>query len=57
MRDTEWAGEREGEDQHKWAWVGTRKPLMGGKEETEWIMERLTERLKEAITEDAEQWS
>jgi potassium channel subfamily K len=50
-------GEREGEDQHKWSWVGTRNPLMGGKEETEWILERLTERLKEAITEDAEEWS
>ncbi|KAK0384743.1 hypothetical protein NLU13_7221 [Sarocladium strictum] len=42
--------EREGG--HKWSWVGTRNPLMGGKEESEWIIERLTERLKEAILDD-----
>jgi potassium channel subfamily K len=47
--------EEEGEA-HKWSWVGTRNPLMGGKEESEWIMERLTERLKEAIAEDMEKW-
>ncbi|KAH6679307.1 potassium channel-like protein [Halenospora varia] len=26
----------------KWSWVGTRSPLMGNTEESEWILERLT---------------
>lgn len=26
----------------QWSWVGNRSPLMGGKEESEWVLERLT---------------
>lgn len=47
--------EEEGEV-YKWLWVGMRNLLMGGKEESEWIMERLMERLKEVIVEDMEKW-
>lgn len=36
----------------KWSWVGDRSPLIGSKEESEWIVEKLTERLKEALSEE-----
>jgi potassium channel subfamily K, other eukaryote len=29
----------------KWSWVGNRSPLMGNKEEAEWVLERLTKTL------------
>ncbi|KAK4643621.1 hypothetical protein QC761_406610 [Podospora bellae-mahoneyi] len=32
-----------------WSWVGSKSPLMGGKEEAEWILERLIERLGEEL--------
>ena len=32
-----------------WSWVGTRSPLMGSKEEAEWILERLTQKLTEEL--------
>ncbi|KAK4175282.1 hypothetical protein QBC36DRAFT_331800 [Triangularia setosa] len=32
-----------------WSWVGSKSPLMGGKEEAEWILERLIERLGEQL--------
>lgn len=34
-------GEREGEEKVEWSWVGSRSPLMGMKEEAEWVLERL----------------
>ena len=34
----------------KWSWVGNRSPLMGGVEETEWILDRLTDRLRESLS-------
>jgi potassium channel subfamily K len=34
-----------------WSWVGNRSPLMGGQEESEWILEKLTERLQESLWE------
>ncbi|KAJ6438929.1 potassium channel [Purpureocillium lavendulum] len=37
------------EDRLKWSWVGRRSPLMGGQEESEWILERLMDRLKESL--------
>ncbi|KAM7204950.1 outward-rectifier potassium channel TOK1 [Naviculisporaceae sp. PSN 640] len=37
-----------------WSWVGSHSPLMGSQEEAEWILEKLTERLKEELTADAE---
>ena len=36
------AGEGRHGRQVKWSWVGDRSPLMGNKEEPEWILERLT---------------
>lgn len=33
----------------QWSWVGIRSPLMGGQEESEWIMERLMDRLQESL--------
>jgi potassium channel subfamily K len=45
------------ENDDKWSWVGTKNPLMGGKEESEWILERLTERLKESLLDKNEESS
>ncbi|KAF4984255.1 hypothetical protein FDECE_17129 [Fusarium decemcellulare] len=33
-----------------WSWVGNRSPLMGSQEETEWILERLMDRLRESLS-------
>jgi potassium channel subfamily K len=35
-------GEGEGADRVEWSWVGETSPLMGDKEEAEWVLERLT---------------
>ena len=35
----------------KWSWVGYRSPLMGHKEEPEWVLERLTTRLCRELEE------
>ncbi|KAG5943851.1 hypothetical protein E4U59_007864 [Claviceps monticola] len=35
----------------KWSWVGIRSPLMGGQEESEWILDKLMERLQESLWE------
>ncbi|KAH7134538.1 hypothetical protein B0J13DRAFT_641017, partial [Dactylonectria estremocensis] len=32
-----------------WSWVGNRNPLIGSQEESEWIFDRLTERLRESL--------
>ncbi|CAH0015087.1 unnamed protein product [Clonostachys rhizophaga] len=37
-------------DQLKWSWVGHRSPLMGSQEESEWILDRLTCRLRESLS-------
>lgn len=37
---------------HRWSWVGNRSPLMGSQEESEWIFERLTVRLRESLSEE-----
>jgi potassium channel subfamily K len=51
-------GEKDGEVKVEWSWVGNRSPLMGNKEEAEWVLERLTmalERELEAVRrEEAE---
>jgi potassium channel subfamily K len=39
-------GQEDGEKRSKWSWVGKRSPLMGNKEEAEWVLERLTKRLE-----------
>jgi len=36
----------------KWSWVGHRSPLMGSQEESEWIMDRLMNRLGESLSEE-----
>ncbi|KAF5657213.1 tok1-voltage outward-rectifying k+ channel [Fusarium heterosporum] len=33
-----------------WSWVDNRSPLMGSQEETEWILDRLLERLRESLS-------
>jgi potassium channel subfamily K len=33
----------------KWSWVGKRSPLMGNKEEAEWVLERLTKTLEREL--------
>jgi potassium channel subfamily K len=39
--------EEDGEEvRKKWSWIGNRSPLMGNKEEAEWILKRLTKRLE-----------
>ena len=39
------------EDQEtKWSWVGNRSPLMGSQEESEWILDRLVDRLRESLS-------
>ncbi|KAG6040728.1 hypothetical protein E4U41_007289 [Claviceps citrina] len=38
-------------DRIKWSWVGMRSPLMGGQEESEWILDKLMQRLQESLWE------
>lgn len=40
-----------GQDKNKvsWSWIGNRSPLMGDKEEAEWLLEKLFERLEESL--------
>lgn len=33
-----------------WSWVGNRSPLMGSQEESEWILERLVDRLRGSLS-------
>jgi potassium channel subfamily K, other eukaryote len=33
----------------KWSWVGSHSPLMGSQEESEWILQKLTGRLKQEL--------
>lgn len=37
------------EETTKWSWVGNRSPLMGNKEEAEWVLERLTRTLQREL--------
>lgn len=39
---------------HKWSWVGYRSPLTAGKEESEWVMERLMAKLEDSLTQGTE---
>ncbi|KAJ3454212.1 hypothetical protein MRS44_018106 [Fusarium solani] len=36
-----------------WSWVGDRSPLMGSQEESEWILDRLIDRLRESLSAEA----
>lgn len=38
------------DEEIKWSWVGHQSPLIGGQEESEWILERLMTRLKESLS-------
>jgi potassium channel subfamily K len=44
-------GKDEGEEGEKlkWSWVGNRSPLMGEKEEAEWVLDRLTNTLEREL--------
>ncbi|KAM3069714.1 hypothetical protein ACMFMG_010424 [Clarireedia jacksonii] len=33
----------------EWSWIGTRSPLMGHKEESEWVLERLAHKLEQEL--------
>lgn len=36
-------------EEDKWSWVGSQSPLMGSLEECEWILEKLTEKLRDEL--------
>lgn len=40
---------RSNEAKVKWSWVGNRSPLMGNKEEAEWVLEKLTRTLEREL--------
>ncbi|KAK7942850.1 uncharacterized protein PG986_011963 [Apiospora aurea] len=40
------SGAADAEDGNKWSWVGHRSPLMDTREEAEWILDRLEQRLR-----------
>jgi potassium channel subfamily K len=53
------ATERSGNDQggkkiKQWSWMGNRSPLMGDKEEAEWVLEKLFIRLEEELQKEKE---
>jgi potassium channel subfamily K len=52
-----YTGERGGDDEDvqvtKWSWVGAQSPLMGDKEEAEWLLERFFQRLEESLIAEA----
>lgn len=37
------------EEKKKWSWIGNRSPLMGDKEEAEWLLEKLFQRLEDSF--------
>ncbi|KJZ76964.1 hypothetical protein HIM_03841 [Hirsutella minnesotensis 3608] len=39
----------ENDERFQWSWVGSRSPLMGGQEESEWVLEKLMDRLQESL--------
>ncbi|KAM0264925.1 hypothetical protein ACHAQJ_000441 [Trichoderma viride] len=39
----------------KWSWVGHRSPLMGSQGESEWILEKLVDRLQESLAAESKQ--
>ncbi|KAH7346453.1 potassium channel-like protein [Rhexocercosporidium sp. MPI-PUGE-AT-0058] len=41
--------EGDGDERVEWSWVGNRSPLMGGKEEAEWVLERLVKKLEREL--------
>ncbi|KAK4232588.1 outward-rectifier potassium channel TOK1 [Podospora fimiseda] len=50
--NTDHGNDEKKDSEHPWAWgswVGSKSPLMGEKEEAEWILERLIERLGEEL--------
>ena len=44
-------GEGEETERLEWSWMGNRSPLMGGKGEAEWVLERLMRRLETELEE------
>lgn len=41
------------EEPVKWSWVGHRSPLMGSQGESEWILEKLADRLQECLSAES----
>ena len=48
-------GEDDDEDIVQWSWIGPRSPLMGDKDEPEWVLEKLFERLEESMRQHMEE--
>ncbi|KAL6890866.1 voltage-gated potassium channel [Trichoderma evansii] len=38
----------------KWSWVGHRSPLMGSQSESDWILEKLVDRLQESLSAESQ---
>jgi len=49
-KQLEYVGKADGEDGDlRWSWLGTRSPLMGSKDEAEWLLERMAARLEKEL--------
>ncbi|EXJ95278.1 hypothetical protein A1O1_00398 [Capronia coronata CBS 617.96] len=40
---------KDAEQKKSWSWLGVRSPLMGDKEEAEWLLEKLLQRLEQSL--------
>ena len=38
-----------GKEEARWSWIGDRSPLMGDKEEAEWLLEQFFQRLEDSL--------
>ena len=43
-----------GQNKTKWSWVGTKSPLLDAREETEWILDRLQDKLRKELASVAD---
>lgn len=48
------AGDSGTDEVVKWSWVGHRSPLMGGQSESDWIMEKLVDRLQQSLSAESQ---
>ncbi|KAK1237979.1 hypothetical protein MKX08_002558 [Trichoderma sp. CBMAI-0020] len=47
-------GDYEREEIVKWSWVGHRSPLMGSQSESDWILEKLVDRLQQSLSAESQ---
>lgn len=38
----------------RWSWVGHRSPLMGSQSESDWILEKLVDRLQQSLSAESQ---